>query len=106
MEETGFCVNKSDIVLATSPVSYEPGMTDSCCYVAQVIIDVDKCPQQEQQLQEDELGLITICLSLDNLQEELEAFVRSHDSPIVVDSRVHAYASGLAIQKLLKRTDV
>ncbi|KAG0165522.1 hypothetical protein DFQ30_008354 [Apophysomyces sp. BC1015] len=103
MEETGFYVNKSDMVLSSTPVSYEPGMTDSCCYVARVTIDTQKTPQQEQQLEEDESGLVSLALPLDNLQEHLTDYVRRYNDPIVVDSRVNAYAAGLSAYQHLKR---
>ncbi|KAI8142272.1 NUDIX hydrolase domain-like protein [Fennellomyces sp. T-0311] len=91
-EETGYLVDRTAIRLHKTPVSYEPGMTNSCCCVAQVTI---RDQQQGQQLEDDEWSLQTVHLPLKKLMTHLAELERKHDGRLVIDSRVHAYAAGL-----------
>ncbi|KAI9497613.1 NUDIX hydrolase domain-like protein [Zychaea mexicana] len=97
-EETGYQVDKSAIRLHKSAaVSYEPGLTNSCCCVAQITIH-DHEKQQDvikQQLEPDEWSLQTVRLPLRNLMVHLLELERAHDGQLIIDSRVHAYAAGL-----------
>ncbi|KAI9272790.1 NUDIX hydrolase domain-like protein [Phascolomyces articulosus] len=95
-EETGYKVNKENttIQLHKTPVSYEPGLTNSCCYVAQITLYDDQ-HQEQQQLEPDEWSLQTIRFPLKNLLTHLLDVERAHDGQLIIDSRVHAYASGI-----------
>lgn len=71
-EETGYSVPRKDIKLVKLPVAYEPGLTNSCCYVAKVTIDITKLTAPPvQKLEPDEWSLQTISLPLDGLMNHL-----------------------------------
>lgn len=121
-EETGYSIEKNAIQLHQSPVCYEPGLTNSCCHVAQVTIQQDHSPPQKQALEEDEWSMQVLQLPLKTLLDDLAGkYIHSislffHQplffSPctriiielerkhhLLIDSRVHAYASGLMMAK-------
>ncbi|KAI9323675.1 NUDIX hydrolase domain-like protein [Dichotomocladium elegans] len=101
-EETGYQVNRDDIRLHKRPVCYEPGLTNSCCYVAQVTLPLHRPSAQEhayaspkQQLEPDEWSLQRINLPLNkDMLVQLQQLEETHG--LLIDSRVHAYAAGLA----------
>ncbi|KAI7859470.1 NUDIX hydrolase domain-like protein [Circinella umbellata] len=109
-EETGYQVkDKNSIKLHKSIVSYEPGLTNSCCCIAQITIHCDEQQKEEkikQQLEPDEWSLQTIRLPLKNLMTHLLELENTHDGQLIIDSRVHAYAAGLLAhdQLLLGKT--
>jgi 8-oxo-dGTP pyrophosphatase MutT (NUDIX family) len=71
-EETGYLVAKEQFELTKVPVAYEPGLTNSSCYVAKVTIDVTKLAELPvQELEQDEWSLQTLSLPLDGLLERL-----------------------------------
>lgn len=71
-EETGYDVPASKFDLIKTPVAYEPGLSNSCCYIAKVAIDTSKLSAPPIQLLEaDEWSLQTISLPLDNLLDHL-----------------------------------
>ncbi|ORE11058.1 hypothetical protein BCV72DRAFT_301371 [Rhizopus microsporus var. microsporus] len=101
-EETGYVVPKEQMRLTKLPLAYEPGLTDSCCYVAKTVIDptmVD-CAAPEPEI--DEWSLQTISLPLQGLLERLEDLEKQHDGLLVIDSRVYSLASGLVYAKEFK----
>lgn len=58
----------------TTPVSYEPGMTNSCCHVAHVTIPYEQVSSQmlpSPRREPDEWSLQTIRLPLKNLLTHL-----------------------------------
>lgn len=122
-EETGYLAEKSKVKLHPAPVSYEPGMTSSCCLVAQVTLDMQEFHRNAVApcLEPDEWSLQTITLPLKGLLKHLTGktlkmaqhinnyqylivpttivctdLVFKHDGRLVIDSRLHAYAAGLA----------
>lgn len=71
-EETGYWVPKEKFDLVRVPVAYEPGLTNSCCYVAKVTIDTQSMQAPIlQELEEDEWSLQVISLPINNLLEKL-----------------------------------
>lgn len=71
-EETGYDVPASEFELINTPVAYEPGLSNSCCYIAKVTIDISKLSTPPiQSLEADEWSLQTISLPLDNLLDSL-----------------------------------
>ncbi|KAJ8661397.1 hypothetical protein O0I10_002663 [Lichtheimia ornata] len=96
-EETGYSIEKNAIQLHQSPVCYEPGLTNSCCHVAQVTIQQHHSPPQKQALEADEWSMQVLQLPLKTLLDDLKELERKHH--VLIDSRVHAYASGLMIAK-------
>jgi 8-oxo-dGTP pyrophosphatase MutT (NUDIX family) len=71
-EETGYQVEKDAIRLSTRSVCYEPGLTNSTCYVAHVSIDTTSIktppiPEREQ----DEWSLQNLILPINNLMTHL-----------------------------------
>lgn len=71
-EETGYSVPRDDIRLIKLPVAYEPGLTNSCCYVAKVTINVGELTAPPvQELEPDEWSLQTISLPLEGLMGHL-----------------------------------
>ncbi|KAG2231261.1 hypothetical protein INT48_008468 [Thamnidium elegans] len=96
-EETGYYVSEKDIQLLKVPVAYEPGLSNSCCYVAKVTIDITRLAEPPlQELEPDEWSLQTISLPLDGLLNHLLELEKSQKGLLVIDSRVHALATGLA----------
>ncbi|GAA5817431.1 hypothetical protein MFLAVUS_010977 [Mucor flavus] len=96
-EETGYYVSEKDIQLLKVPVAYEPGLSNSCCYVAKVTIDITQLTELPvQELEPDEWSLQTISLPLDGLLNHLLDLEKSQKGLLVIDSRVHALATGLA----------
>lgn len=71
-EETGYVVPKEQMRLIKLPLAYEPGLTDSCCYVVKTVIDptMVSCAAPEPEV--DEWSLQTISLPLHGLLERLE----------------------------------
>lgn len=113
-EETGYSIEKNAFQLHQSPVCYEPGLTNSCCHVAQVTIQQDHSPPQKQALEADEWSMQVLQLPLKTLLDDLAGkyslllpsnllttriieLERKHH--LLIDSRVHAYASGLMMAK-------
>ncbi|CAO3627002.1 unnamed protein product [Mucor hiemalis] len=95
-EETGYFVSKDQIKLEKIPVAYEPGLSNSCCYIAKVTIDIEKMTAPPvQELEPDEWSLQTISLPLEGLLNTLIELEQSQKGLLVIDSRVHALASGL-----------
>lgn len=71
-EETGYLLPKESFDLVRVPVAYEPGLTNSCCYVAKVTIDVSTLETPVvQELEADEWSLQVISLPLENLLDRL-----------------------------------
>lgn len=96
-EETGYFVPKDQFKLEKIPVAYEPGLSNSCCYIAKVTIDIEKLTAPPvQELEPDEWSLQTISLPLEGLLDKLIELEKSQNGLLVIDSRVHALASGLA----------
>ncbi|KAI7894062.1 NUDIX hydrolase domain-like protein [Mucor mucedo] len=96
-EETGYTVPRDKILLTKTPLAYEPGLTNSCCYVAKVTIDTSELTAPPvQELEPDEWSLQTISLPLEGLMNHLLALKESQKNLLVIDSRVHALASGIA----------
>ncbi|KAG0746461.1 hypothetical protein G6F57_006837 [Rhizopus arrhizus] len=97
-EETGYTVPKEKITLVNSPLPYEPGLTDSCCYVVKTVIDAKDIlsssviPEPEA----DEWSLQTLSLPLKGLLEYLLELEKSNEGQLMIDSRVYSLASGLA----------
>ncbi|KAI8640161.1 NUDIX hydrolase domain-like protein [Parasitella parasitica] len=99
-EETGYNVPASKFDLVKTPLAYEPGLSDSCCYIAKVTIDVSELSTPPvPALEADEWSLQTISLPLDGLLENLIRLQNSHKGKLIIDSRVHAVASGVAYAK-------
>ncbi|CEG62813.1 hypothetical protein RMATCC62417_00084 [Rhizopus microsporus] len=71
-EETGYVVPKEEMRLTKLPLAYEPGLTDSCCYVVKTVINptMVNCTAPEPEV--DEWSLQTISLPLHGLLERLE----------------------------------
>ncbi|KAL4214072.1 NUDIX hydrolase domain-like protein [Rhizopus microsporus] len=101
-EETGYVVPKEQMRLIKLPLAYEPGLTDSCCYVVKTVIDptMVSCAAPEPEV--DEWSLQTISLPLHGLLERLEDLEKQHDGLLVIDSRVYSLASGLVYAKEFK----
>lgn len=71
-EETGYFVPKDQFKLEKIPVAYEPGLSNSCCYIAKVTIDIEKMTTPPvQELEPDEWSLQTISLPLEGLLNKL-----------------------------------
>lgn len=76
-EETGYDVPLSQFDLVKTPLAYEPGLSNSCCYVAKVTIDPLKLSASPaQSLEADEWSLQVISLPLDNIMNKLLGNVR------------------------------
>lgn len=71
-EETGYNVEKNTIHIHKSPVCYEPGLTNSCCHVAQVTIQQHQSPPQKQALEDDEWSMQVLQLPLKTLLDDLK----------------------------------
>lgn len=71
-EETGYSIEKNAIQLHQSPVCYEPGLTNSCCHVAQVTIQQHHSPPQKQALEADEWSMQVLQLPLKTLLDDLK----------------------------------
>lgn len=57
-------------------MAYEPGLSNSCCYIAKVTIDVTKLKEPPvQELEQDEWSLQTISLPLKGLLSHLTGTV-------------------------------
>ncbi|ORZ25911.1 NUDIX hydrolase domain-like protein [Absidia repens] len=94
-EETGYDVEKDTFRLCTQPVCYEPGLTNSTCYVAHITIDTTAMTASPKpELEQDEWSLQTVALPLKDLMVHLTDLQDKHG--LVIDSRVYAFASGLA----------
>ncbi|KAI8371568.1 NUDIX hydrolase domain-like protein [Radiomyces spectabilis] len=93
-EETGYHVPREQIQIHATPVCYEPGMTDSCCYVAYTTIDVSKASKPEPQREADEWTMQTLSLPLKGLWQKLQDLQASSVQPLLIDSRVYAFAAG------------
>ncbi|CAO3703745.1 unnamed protein product [Rhizopus stolonifer] len=99
-EETGYFVPQEKMSIIKSPLAYEPGLTDSCCYVVKAMIDQDNTsiiPEREA----DEWSLHTICLPLKGLLRHLLELEKYHQGQLVIDSRLYSLASGLAYSSKL-----
>lgn len=71
-EETGYLVSKKKFELTRVPIAYEPGLTNSSCYVAKVTIDTTQLTEAPvQELDHDEWSLQTLSLPLDDLLKRL-----------------------------------
>jgi 8-oxo-dGTP pyrophosphatase MutT (NUDIX family) len=71
-EETGYSVPKDQFKILKLPIAYEPGLSNSCCYIAKVTIDITKLAEQPvQELEPDEWSLQTISLPLKGLLNKL-----------------------------------
>lgn len=71
-EETGYDIPASEFDLIKIPVSYEPGLSNSCCYIAKVTIDKTKLTSPPiPSLEADEWSLQTISLPLNGLLDSL-----------------------------------
>ncbi|CAO3624529.1 unnamed protein product [Mucor fragilis] len=71
-EETGYDVLLSEFDLVKVPLAYEPGLSNSCCYVAKVTIDIASLSVPPvQSLEGDEWSLQVISLPLDNIMNNL-----------------------------------
>ncbi|KAK4515492.1 uncharacterized protein ATC70_010442 [Mucor velutinosus] len=105
-EETGYDIPLSEFDLVKTPLAYEPGLSNSCCYVAKVTIDLSNLSSPpSQSLEADEWSLQVISLPLDNIINNLLDLQKSHDGKLIIDSRVYALASGIAYaQKLQQNT--
>ncbi|ORX63048.1 hypothetical protein DM01DRAFT_1379603 [Hesseltinella vesiculosa] len=94
-EETGFDVDAASIQLSKRPVCYEPGLTNSTCYMGRVTIHVDDVTDlPKPQLEDDEWSLRTVVLPLNGLLKHLEDL----EDRCVIDSRVYSFA--LAVTNL------
>ncbi|CAO3594501.1 unnamed protein product [Absidia cylindrospora] len=94
-EETGYDVEKDTFRLCAQPVCYEPGLTNSTCYVAHITIDTTTMTASPKpELEQDEWSLQTVTLPLKDLMTHLSDLQNKHG--LVIDSRVYAFASGLA----------
>ncbi|KAF1798503.1 NUDIX hydrolase domain-like protein [Mucor lusitanicus] len=102
-EETGYDVLLSQFNLVKTPLAYEPGLSNSCCYVAKVTIDTSKLSAPPtQSLEADEWSLQVISVPLDNIMHRLLDLQKSHHGNLIIDSRVHALASGIAYSQTLQ----
>ncbi|KAI8062270.1 NUDIX hydrolase domain-like protein [Gongronella butleri] len=92
-EETGFDVPESSIHLGEQPVCYEPGLTNSTCFMGHVTIEMDDISKlPTPQLEEDEWSLRTVVLPIKDMMQHLTEW----QTRCVVDSRVYSFALGLA----------
>ncbi|KAI7901220.1 NUDIX hydrolase domain-like protein [Cokeromyces recurvatus] len=99
-EETGYLIPKEQFELINVPVAYEPGLTNSCCYVVNVTIDTTQLIEAPiQQLEPDEWSLQTISLPVEGLLESLIGLVKSYNGLLIIDSRLHSFAIGLEYSK-------
>ncbi|KAI8097255.1 NUDIX hydrolase domain-like protein [Halteromyces radiatus] len=99
-EETGYEVDKTAFRLSTQSVCYEPGLTNSTCYVAHTTIDTTTISlPPKPSLEQDEWSLQTICLPLKNLMTHLVLLQDKHQ--LVIDSRVYSFASGLDLARMI-----
>ncbi|CAO3651227.1 unnamed protein product [Cunninghamella echinulata] len=95
LEETGYKVDKNRIQLSEQPVCYEPGLTNSTCYVAQLELDITTLDHPPQpQLEDDEWSLNVLLLPIEQLITHLKELENKHG--LVIDSRVYSFACGLA----------
>ncbi|KAL7318525.1 hypothetical protein PS15m_001762 [Mucor circinelloides] len=102
-EETGYDVPLSQFDLVKTPLAYEPGLSNSCCYVAKVTIDPLKLSASPaQSLEADEWSLQVISLPLDNIMNKLLELQKLHDKRLIIDSRVYALASGITYSQYLQ----
>ncbi|CEP17127.1 hypothetical protein [Parasitella parasitica] len=73
-EETGYDVPASQFDLVKLPLAYEPGLSNSCCYIAKVTIDATKLSAPPiPALEADEWSLQTVSIPLDGLLENLRS---------------------------------
>ncbi|KAI8979107.1 hypothetical protein BDF20DRAFT_479678 [Mycotypha africana] len=103
-EETGYLIPKDQFELVQVPVAYEPGLTNSCCYIARVTIDTsnkETSLAQEPALEPDEWSLQSIKLPLNDLLHHLTELQKAQNGLLMIDSRLHAFASALDISKKL-----
>ncbi|KAL9549613.1 hypothetical protein MBANPS3_005134 [Mucor bainieri] len=105
-EETGYDVPLSSFDLVKTPLAYEPGLSNSCCYVAKVTIDASTLSAPPaQSLEADEWSLQVISLPLENIMNKLLGFgldlQKAHEGKLIIDSRVYALASGIAYSQHL-----
>ncbi|KAI8342167.1 NUDIX hydrolase domain-like protein [Chlamydoabsidia padenii] len=99
-EETGYKVDKSDFRLSTRSVCYEPGLTNSTCYVAHATINTTSTTTHPSpELEQDEWSLQTILLPVNNLMTHLTDLQDRHN--LIIDSRVYSFASGLDLASIL-----
>ncbi|GAN03043.1 conserved hypothetical protein [Mucor ambiguus] len=106
-EETGYDVSLSEFDLVRIPLAYEPGLSNSCCYVAKVTIDTSTLSAPPaQSLEADEWSLQVISLPLDNIVNNLLDLQRSHEGKLIIDSRVYALACGIAYSQNLRLNTV
>ncbi|KAI9475790.1 MAG: NUDIX hydrolase domain-like protein [Benjaminiella poitrasii] len=100
-EETGYLIPKEQFELIKVPVAYEPGLTNSCCYVANVTIDASQLVAPPvPELEADEWSLQTISLPLEGLFEGLLALEQSQKGLLIIDSRLLSFAIGLKYSKV------
>ncbi|ORX91454.1 hypothetical protein K493DRAFT_317246 [Basidiobolus meristosporus CBS 931.73] len=94
-EETGYV---GEVVNIGPVICYEPGLTDSCCRVAYVKIDVHRKENQNPQptLEADEWSLKTIVLPCDHTLLNILTGIQADDPSLVIDSRLYTFALGLA----------
>ncbi|CAO3652442.1 unnamed protein product [Cunninghamella blakesleeana] len=77
LEETGYKLDDNDknskIQLSQQPVCYEPGLTNSTCYVAQVTLDITQMDHPPKpQLEDDEWSLSVLLLPFHQLLSHLK----------------------------------
>ncbi|ORY89885.1 NUDIX hydrolase domain-like protein [Syncephalastrum racemosum] len=91
-EETGYQVDPVNIRIEDNPVVYDPGLSNSCCYVAHVELDGQPEPVLNKP-EGDEWSLQVIQIPLLGLSRRLAAL--ADENQLVIDSRLQAFAAGL-----------
>ncbi|RNE99348.1 nudix hydrolase [Trypanosoma rangeli] len=111
-EETGYVATEENIISVTDALSYEPGMTDSCCQLVRVLVDgeeeVNRRPAQELDDGED-IEVILLPLSskkADNASEtplqslnKLLHEKKKSQTRLIVDARLYMFLDGLSQAK-------
>lgn len=103
LEETGYHASMDDIEYASSPITPDPGLSDSCSILVKVSVDGDSAqnaiPKQHLEGEEDiEVVLIPITNRKKAL-EEVETFVNSRNKSgqrTLVDGKLFSYLVGMS----------
>lgn len=103
LEETGYHASMEDIEYVSSPITPDPGLSDSCSRLVKVNVDGDSTrnatPQQHLEGEEDiEVVLIPIT-NRKRALEEIETFVNSRNESgqrTLVDGKLFSYLVGMS----------
>ncbi|CAD2212895.1 ADP-ribose pyrophosphatase [Angomonas deanei] len=97
-EETGYVVTTADVLSVSQPLSYEPGLCNSCCSFVQVKINSDT-PENispKQSLDENEnIEVVLFPLGGKDLLVAVNNFVSERTEKVIVDAKLYTYLLGL-----------